>query len=116
MLDLEQEGLGEPQQRWYDKFKKSPQWRAVRNQVRSEEPMCSGCGQRPTSDVDHVIKATTYLRLQNCFDEDDQLRAFCDRGNLQGLCPHTPTPPAPSPGGHVGVKFQYINDLATGAQ
>jgi 5-methylcytosine-specific restriction endonuclease McrA len=64
----------------------SVQWQATRRRFRAEHPMCALCGEAFTEHVDHIIPARQYVAQAGCHDEDDQLRAFCNERNLQGLC------------------------------
>jgi 5-methylcytosine-specific restriction endonuclease McrA len=49
------------------------QWKALRRQVKSEEPTCRRCQHHQTRYVDHIVEAK---------DGGD----FFDRANLQGMC------------------------------
>jgi 5-methylcytosine-specific restriction protein A len=64
----------EPGRQWYG----TKEWRALRDQVRLEEPLCVECLKlervEPTTQVDHIVP-----------HRGDKAKFF-DRANLQGLC------------------------------
>ena len=67
------EGLKASNEEIYRNVYNTARWRAIRDQVRQQEPLCRLCGKRATHTVDHIIP------IKNGGDP-------WDRSNLQGLC------------------------------
>lgn len=52
----------------------SPRWKELRARVLKEEPVCRVCGERASTEVDHVEPASKRPDL------------FFDRANVRGIC------------------------------
>jgi 5-methylcytosine-specific restriction protein A len=46
-----------------------PDWPAIRARILARDPLCTGCGQTPSTDVDHIHHGDNH-----------------DEANLRGLC------------------------------
>jgi 5-methylcytosine-specific restriction endonuclease McrA len=55
-------------------------WRRLREQVLREEPWCTLCGRRPSTQVDHILPLSQYPELAH---ERTNLRGSCARCNAR---------------------------------